>query len=467
MNIFNLFVESYNGYLCEDKTAMIKKLVLPDIEDKSEKEAYKKELIDFFKSHSNFENKVDWNKFKTLTKKEFDEVVASADKTKGAEKRKEKSEIASDIKNIFKSQKGREFFIAGENDRWVFAAPLNYEAAVFCDSSENQGAGATWCIGYEKTASYWNHYIADGSVFVMAFNKNYKNLSKKDLQTKLKFMIQRDKNDNYHVWNQSDKDTGDNLSVFGKEKQIADKMFNEVKDEFEKQNEKIKKEANRQVNDYLESHKEELRGKELDRNTNFEIIKKFKDIVTEVKIPKGVTSIGYEAFVDCSKLTSIVIPNSVTSIGDYAFSSCTGLTSITIPNSVTNIGDYAFRDCSGLTSITIPDGVTNIGSSAFSGCTGLMSATIGKYVTSIGEWAFYNCSGLTSIRIPNSVTSIGAKAFSYCSGLTLITIPDSVTNIGKRTFSGCSKLRTIYCSEKTWNKFKDEFPEDAKRKDLK
>ena len=33
---------------------------------------------------------------------------------------------------------------------------------------------------------------------------------------------------------------------------------------------------------------------------------------------------------------------SVTSIGDDAFHDCTGLTSITIPNSVTSIGEYAF-----------------------------------------------------------------------------------------------------------------------------
>lgn len=55
-----------------------------------------------------------------------------------------------------------------------------------------------------------------------------------------------------------------------------------------------------------------------------------------------VTSIGYDAFFCCSRLTSIEIPNSVTSIGDYTFFDCTGLTNIKIPDSVTSIGTWAF-----------------------------------------------------------------------------------------------------------------------------
>ena len=52
-----------------------------------------------------------------------------------------------------------------------------------------------------------------------------------------------------------------------------------------------------------------------------------RDIETFI-VPDNITSIGFGAFYECSRLKSITIQNSVTSIGIGAFYNCNGLTSI-------------------------------------------------------------------------------------------------------------------------------------------
>ena len=207
---------------------------------------------------------------------------------------------------------------------------------------------------------------------------------------------------------------------------------------------------------------------------------------TNITIPSKidglpVTSIGYEAFMDCDLIESIVIPSTVKSIDDYAFKGCFSLESIDIPYSVTSVGEYAFADCSALESITIPYTVTSFGAWAFDGCEALTevhytgdidnwveikfypynsnpmkyatdlyfdgelvsSVEIPDYISAIGSFAFEGVSSLTSVYIPNSVTSIGEMAFLGCSSLQSVTIPSSVTNIGQLAFSCCTSLVTI------------------------
>ena len=195
-----------------------------------------------------------------------------------------------------------------------------------------------------------------------------------------------------------------------------------------------------------------------------------------------VTSIGEEAFRQCSSIASITIPKSVTSIGQFAFGFCSSLTSITIPENVTSIVRGTFQGCSSIVSIVvdnnntmydsrndcnaiietatnvlvtgckntiIPNGITTIDRWAFASNKSLASITIPNTVMTIADHAFHSCSSLPFISIPNSVTSIGVQAFYNCSLFSSFTIPKSVTTIGKMAFKDCTSLDTIYVEATT------------------
>ena len=203
----------------------------------------------------------------------------------------------------------------------------------------------------------------------------------------------------------------------------------------------------------------------------------YRYAVKTVILENGVTSIGDDAFSQCSNLSSVNFGNSVTDIGKFAFLGC-GLTSVEIPDSVISIGKDAFSQCSSLTNVKIGNSVTSVGDYAFYLCSNLTAievdaanpsyssdaygvlfnkdkttlvccpgGKIGTYmipdsVISIAWYAFYSCRGLTNVIIGNSVTSIDSYAFSRCSSLTSVEIPDSVTSISS-AFSECTSLTSV------------------------
>ena len=150
--------------------------------------------------------------------------------------------------------------------------------------------------------------------------------------------------------------------------------------------------------------------------------------LTNITIPASVTSIGKGAFSNCSGVTSIGVDNN-NPIYDSR-DNCNaiiekgtlivGCKNTIIPDGVTSIGNNAFSDCS-FTNIVIPDGVTSIGDYAFGACSNLTNITIPDSVESIGDYAFGVCSNLTNITIPDSVESIGKYAFYYCENLSSVT----------------------------------------------
>ena len=206
--------------------------------------------------------------------------------------------------------------------------------------------------------------------------------------------------------------------------------------------------------------------------------------LSQIVLPKNLTTIESRAFEGCSNLKKIILPDSVTSIGKHAFSDCSSLETVVLSDSLISIGDYAFYGDSLLSNIEIPKNVAKIGDDTFSYCNRLKSILVeegnaifcskdgilynkemtkilcypaGKTdisqfnipdgVTEIGVSAFRNCRSLTAIKIPSSVTTIGACAFDNCRNLYSVNIPQSVTSIGSSAFWYCNNIRSLVIPE--------------------
>lgn len=162
---------------------------------------------------------------------------------------------------------------------------------------------------------------------------------------------------------------------------------------------------------------------------------KYADLIKEVVIEEGVTSVGcsafgtkgeYEIINGFPNLTKITLPSTIEKIGRQAFY-CSLAENLTIPKNVKYIGQNAFNRSS-IKSVTLSDGM-ELGGQAFGSCASLKEVTVGKDIT-------YRNTGAGNASRENN-------AFGSCTALEKVTVEAGATKLGDRMFTGCSALKEV------------------------
>ena len=213
------------------------------------------------------------------------------------------------------------------------------------------------------------------------------------------------------------------------------------------------------------------------------------ELLTDLVIPAGITTINAYAFCYNYGLKTAVIGEDVTYISEHAFDSCSNLTTLTLMDSITDISANAFTSCNKIIEVydlTNLDLTTN--KSKYNGIglakviyTSLSSPSIirtsgdyeyfnyaGTYYllsyigteknitlpTSLGggdyeiySCAFYGNEVVESVNVPNGVTKIGESAFRQCPNLKEVNVSGEVEYIDTWAFEGSKNLATVVLEE--------------------
>lgn len=169
----------------------------------------------------------------------------------------------------------------------------------------------------------------------------------------------------------------------------------------------------------------------------------YKDVIQEVVISDGITSIGDYIFCELEKLKTVTIPDSITQIGDRTFYGCESLQQVDLPNTITKMGYSIFDGCKALTSAHVPEQMTTLPYGTFWDCPQLTSVNLPEHLTEIGTYAFTNCSSLTSITLPETLETIREDAFNGCTMLESVQFGPNIHRVDEDAFSGTAMLNAI------------------------
>ena len=169
----------------------------------------------------------------------------------------------------------------------------------------------------------------------------------------------------------------------------------------------------------------------------------YKDVIQEVVISDGITSIGDYIFCELEKLKTVTIPDSVAQIGNRTFYGCESLQQVDLPNTITKMGYSIFDGCKALTSAHLPEQMTTLPYGTFWDCFQLTSVNLPEHLTEIGTYAFKNCGTLTSITLPETVETIREEAFCDCTMLESVQFGPNIHRVDKDAFSETAMLNAI------------------------
>ena len=194
----------------------------------------------------------------------------------------------------------------------------------------------------------------------------------------------------------------------------------------------------------------------------------FKNLTNLETIQIQTTSIGNNAFANCSNLISfnsledVINLVGVVVIGEGAFAGASSIKKVELDSALTEIKNNTFSGNTALETIDMAK-ITKAGESAFAGCSSLTEVHFSKDVELIGEKAFANCTALTTIDIPleneNYVVENGTILFDKAKTVlfayldvneeTSYTLPTSVVRIAPYAFAGNMKLEEVIISDAT------------------
>lgn len=155
--------------------------------------------------------------------------------------------------------------------------------------------------------------------------------------------------------------------------------------------------------------------------------------------PKALTSIPQEVREYRQKITSVTLPDGITTIEDNAFHDCVNLTRVELPGSLQSIGVQAFVYCQKLEKVQLSQQV-KLGHSAFSGCRAM--ADENGFIIVLGELHGY-VGAAEHVTLPEGVTRVRLGAFSSKQNLKSIVFSKDVLEIDERAVIFCHNLQVV------------------------